>query len=192
MSPFFFLTASSACYELQKLNQGVFVKKLFSLFLLSIMVPQLALASQVENLKSVLNEYTYSMEVLWDQEDQNYAAQKRKELVLNLEKIVSAGISKEEIIEASGVKLDSISREIEARKLTSSNEIAEFLLQHKQFQKGANWVGDAVLATVFFTPFIVMIGLMIHGTLTREERLNRIDSCLEANPSNQDHCFDLI
>jgi hypothetical protein len=168
------------------------VKRLLSLFLLSVMVPQLALASQVENLKSVLNEYTYSMEVIWDQEDQIYASQKRQELVLNLEKIVSAGISKEEIIEASGVKLDSISSEIEVRKLTNSNEIAEFLLQHKQFQKGANWVGDVVIATVFFTPIIVMIGLMIHGSLTREERLNKINSCLEANPMNQDHCFDLI
>lgn len=27
---------------------------------------------------------------------------------------------------------------------------------------------------------------------TREERLNRINTCLEANPVNQDHCFDLI
>ena len=164
------------------------MKRLFGLILLSVMVPQLAIASQVENLRSVLNEYTYSMEVLWDQEDQSFASQKRQELILNLEKIVSQGITKEEIIEASGVKLDSI----EARKLSNSTEVAEFLLQNKQFQKGANWVGDVVIATVFFTPIIVMIGLMIHGSLTREQRLNRINACLAANPDNQDHCFDLI
>lgn len=156
------------------------------------MVPQLALASQVENLKSVLNDYTYSMEVIWDQEDQAYASQKRQELVLNLEKIVSQGITKEEIIEASGINLDSIASEIEARKLSHSTDIAEFLLQNKQFQRGANWIGDVVIATVFFTPIIVMIGLMIHGSLTREQRLDRINACLAANPVNQDHCFDLI
>jgi hypothetical protein len=168
------------------------MKKLLSMMLLSIMVPQLVFASQVENLKSVLNEYTYSMEVEWDQVDQNYASQKRQELISNLEKIVADGISKEEIIEASGVKLDTITKEIEARRLTNSTEIAEFLLQHRQFQRGANWVGDAVLATVFFTPIIIMIGLMIHGSLTREARLDKINACLAANPVYQDHCFDLI
>jgi hypothetical protein len=156
------------------------------------MVPQLALASQVENLRSILNEYTYSMEVEWDQHDQIFANQKRKDFVLKLERLVSAGLSKEDIIEATGVNLGTLTEEIESQRLTDSNEIAAFLIQHKQFQKGANWVGDTVLASLFFTPIIIMIGLMIHGSLTREQRLNRINSCIEANPQNQDHCFDLI
>ncbi len=156
------------------------------------MIPQLALASQASELKIILEDFTYSMEVEWDQKDQSFAALKRSEFISKLDSLLAQGLTKNDIIEASGVKLDIVMQEIQENRLTNSNEITAFLLQHREFKKGANWVGDVVIATVFFTPILVMIGLMIHGSMTREDRLNRINACLDANPINQDHCFDLI
>jgi len=168
------------------------VKRLLSVFLLSIMIPQMALASQASELKIILDDFTYSMEVEWDQKDQSFSASKRREFLSKLDVLVAQGLTKNDIIDASGVKLDIVMQEIQGQRLTNSNEISEFLLQHREFKKGANWVGDVVIATVFFTPILVMIGLMIHGSMTREDRLNRINACMDANPANQDHCFDLI
>ena len=168
------------------------MKRMISVFLLSIMIPQLALASQVRELKMILDDFTYSMEVEWDQKDQSFAALRRREFLSKLDVLVAKGMTKNDIIEASGVRLDIVMQEIQGKRLTNSNEISEFLLQHREFKKGANWVGDVVIATVFFTPILVMIGLMIHGSITREDRINRINGCLDDNPVNQDHCFDLI
>jgi hypothetical protein len=168
------------------------MKKLLGFILLSIMVPQLAFASYAGELKTILDDYTYSMEVQWDQNDQAFASQKRKEFISKLEVLINHGLSENDIIEASGVKLEDLSKEVLLRDLTNAKDIADFLSHHREFQKGANWSGDVVLASIFFTPIIVMIGLMIHGSLTREQRLNRIDSCLATNTENQDHCFDLI
>jgi hypothetical protein len=168
------------------------VKRIISVFLLTIMIPQLAMASRVSDLKMILDDFTYTMEVEWDQKDQLFAALKRREFLSKLDGLVAQGITKNDIIEASGVKLDIVMQEIQGKRLTNSNEISEFLLQHREFKKGANWVGDVIIATVFFTPILVMIGFMIHGSMNREDRLNRINACLDANPVDQDHCFDLI
>jgi hypothetical protein len=168
------------------------MKRSIALIMMLLMLPQLVLANHTTHLKAILDDYTYSMEVVWDQKDQNFAHKIQQNFISELQLLLEQGLTKEDIIKASGISLDQMAKEIEYKQIKNAQEISLFLLEHREFKKGASWVGDVILASVFFTPIIVMIGLMIHGSLTREERLNRINSCLESNPINQDHCFDLI
>lgn len=160
--------------------------------MMMLMLPQMLFAAHPESLKYLIEDYTYSMTVEWDQQDMAFANQKRADFVNELNTLVENGLTQEDIIAASGVKLDVIKNEIQMLNLKSSEEIASFLINHREFKQGANWVGDVVIATVFFTPIILMIGFMIHSSIHREERLNRINACMAANPTNQDSCFDLI
>lgn len=156
------------------------------------MLPQIVFAANPESLKNLIEDYTYSMTVEWDQQDMAFANQKRADFVHGLSSLVDSGLTKEEIMIASGVNLESIKNEVEMLNLNSSEEVASFLITRKEFKKGANWVGDVVLAAVFFTPFILMIGMMINSSIHRGERLDRINACIAANPTNQDSCFDFI
>jgi hypothetical protein len=160
--------------------------------MMMLMLPQILFAAHPESLKNLIEDYTYSMTVEWDQQDMAFANQKRADFVHGLSSLVEKGLTKEEIIIASGMNLESIKNEVEMLNLKSSEEIASFLITRKEFKKGANWVGDVVLATIFFTPFILMIGMMINSSIHRGERLDRINACIAANPTNQDSCFDFI
>jgi hypothetical protein len=168
------------------------MKSKFAFLMLMLMLPQILFAAHPESLKNLIEDYTYSMTVEWDQSDMTFANQKRADFVHGLSTLVANGLTKEEIISASGVNLESIKDQVEMLNLKSSEEVASFLISRKEFKKGANWVGDVVLATIFFTPFILMIGMMINSSLHRGERLDRINACIAANPTNQDACFDFI
>ena len=164
----------------------------FAFLIMMLMLPQIVFAANPESLKNLIEDYTYSMTVEWDQQDMAFANQKRADFVHGLSSLVDSGLTKEEIMIASGVNLESIKNEVEMLNLNSSEEVASFLITRKEFKKGANWVGDVVLAAVFFTPFILMIGMMINSSIHRGERLDRINACIAANPTNQDSCFDFI
>jgi hypothetical protein len=168
------------------------MKRKLSFLLLLILVPQMLFASSSESLKNIMDDYNYSMTVEWDQRDMAFANQKRIEFVTQLNSLVASGLTKDDIVAATGLNLDVIQHEIEILNLRNTEDLVQFLIQHKEFKTGANWVGDVVLATVFFTPIIVMIGMMIYGSVHRAERLDSINACLVANPNNQDLCFDLI
>ena len=168
------------------------MKKKLSLLLLILMLPQIVFAARPENLRDLIDDYSYAMTVEWDQKDMAFAHTKRAEFVTALSTFAQNGLTKEEIVAATGVDLVSIKNEVDRLNLRNADEVANFLINRREFQKGASWVGDVVLATVFFTPFIIMIALMIDGALHRGERLNNINACIAANPENNDFCFDRI
>jgi hypothetical protein len=168
------------------------MKKFLSIILLVLLLPQFALANNVSNLKVALDEFHYSMQVEWDQKDKVFEQEAKMKLIREFDTLLKNGLTKQEMIKATGVDIEKYSVEIQGLRLHESDEIINFLITRKEFKQGASWVGDAVLATVFFTPILIMIGFMIHSSIHKEERLNKINSCLELNPNQNDHCFDLI
>lgn len=168
------------------------MKKFLSVILLVLLLPQFAMANNVSNLKAAIDEFHYSTQVEWDQKDKVFEQEAKLKLIREFEALLKNGLTKNEMIEATGTDIEKYSVEIQGLRLQDSNQMVNFLINKREFQQGASWVGDAVLATVFFTPILIMIGFMIHSSIHKEERLNKINSCLELNPNQNDHCFDLI
>jgi hypothetical protein len=160
------------------------MKNILSLFILTLMMPQLAFASSTLSLKDVLDNYTFEMTVVWDQKDATFAEQKEAELTAGIEKLMAEGLTKNDVLEATGYDIQPLLVEVSALNLSSSSEIGEFLKTHKQSSSGANWAGEVILGVGFA---VILLGVIISKIVQQNKRY---DACVAANAGNEQFCID--
>lgn len=102
-----------------------------SLLLILCIVPQLSFASHPRALKDLVDDYTYSMTVEWDQSNQDFYQSKTEEFQKQLSVLVENGLTEQEV--------KSVFPEVNQN--VPEGELASFILNnHKSFYtKGASW-----------------------------------------------------
>ncbi len=121
-------------------------------------------------LKSMFDQYHYTLNVEWDQQDTSVPEQAKKELLKNLDQFRANGGSDLEIQETaiSLVKNENLKKQLlEAlslsRGLNLSGQQAEqftFDILSKTYNSGANWAGDETRTLLGFLIFIALIAAL--------------------------------
>ena len=73
------------------------MKRLIALILIIILCPQLALASQVENFRQLVDDYHYAATVEWDQKDAAFLVNENKKFHTVFSELRAQGLTNEEI-----------------------------------------------------------------------------------------------
>lgn len=134
------------------------MKIMLTAFLATLMFSQSLLATT--NLKSITDRYQYSLEVEWDQQDQNFLNKVNKELSNDIEGLIESGMTQEELLEEAiaSIKDEKLRNELKANiELLSVNQMnaEDFknLMLHtldKNQAQGASWnpIGKVLIGTV--------------------------------------------
>lgn len=124
-----------------------FLSVLFSLLI----IPQIALASQGDELKQAIDEYFFAMTVEWDQQDRSFAVAQEALLTQKINSMIKSGMDSSQLVEIfnsiSGLDYKQIELEIKARKLESPEQIKGLLIEKmgSRYDQGASWVGAVLI-----------------------------------------------
>lgn len=120
---------------------------------------QLAIAGEIENLKSVLDEYTYAMTVEWDQKDRTFQQKQRRLFQQKVLALVKNGLTKEEIKRAfagtPSIDIEELDAELALIHPQDTRALGR-LIQRKTLQtykKGTSW-SDGVARKL--VPFFII------------------------------------
>ena len=135
------------------------MKKVVSLFFTCILAPQFALASITTDLKSVIDDYNYSMTIEWDQQDSSFAQEKEIQLQTEINQLIQAGLTKEEFL---GLYPEAQELEEELKFIDMKNPItvAEFMQKHQKYKKGAAWSGELTEGLIAFAAILVLVAFI--------------------------------
>lgn len=127
-------------------------------FLATLMFSQSLLATT--NLKSITDRYQYSLEVEWDQQDQNFLRKVNKELSNDIEVLIESGLTQEQLLDEALSSIRDVNLRNELKEnieLLSVNKMnaEDFtnLMLHtldKNQAQGASWnpIGKVLIGTV--------------------------------------------
>jgi hypothetical protein len=163
------------------------MKKNIYVVLVFLMVPQLVFASHGAKLKELYDDYVYSMTVEWDQNDKDFASQKISAFEADVEELIAGGLTKADVLNATGVDVESLSEEVGALDINDSIKIFDFLKNHSQFKKGASWNGEVIAGAIGLTTFVVIIAIMVNRVVQQN---NRFNVCVDQNGGNEEPCID--
>lgn len=163
------------------------MRKLLLSFLLLLSLPQMIFASNPGTLKDLLDDYNYSMTVEWDQKDISFEKQKQKEFEEGINGLISAGLTKEEVLLATGIDIGAVAAEVKSLNLSNSSDIAAFLKNHKQFKRGASWSGEVIVGAIGAAAIITFFAIIINKAVQINKRF---DACVKANGGNENLCID--
>lgn len=141
------------------------------LILITIFFTNSVMASSQEGLKTLFDEYNYSLNVEWDQHDQNFLYKKNEELSNGISDLISAGMTYEDIIvfvksqlhnDKQIQELDYVLNAVEIGKMTSSEAVDFFNRAMKDSQRsGANWNASPI-NTVFIALLVMVFGFGLY------------------------------
>jgi hypothetical protein len=144
------------------------MKKLSALNILFclLLTSHLALASQKELLRSLLDEYTFVMTVEWDQRDLKFAHTQNQKLQNDLRSLIKEGLTLEEMKSVfsyySNANIDQLETELRLINFKNPRALEKFVKDKimKGYAQGASWAGDVVIfagPAILLTAIILMI-----------------------------------
>lgn len=120
-----------------------------------------------QGLKSLFDQYHYTMQVEWDQQESTTPEIAKRELLKGLDQLRLAGVSDREIREAAiaQVKDEALKREFtQALRLSetlafSAAETEQFMFDtlKQSYQQGANWSGEETYTMLGVLIFFALI-----------------------------------
>jgi hypothetical protein len=139
------------------------MKTIMKLFLCLIMTTQVAFATSNDGLKQAMDEFHFAMTVEWDQQDQTFAQTEKLKFQATIEKLISDGLTLDELKtafnEKSQLNADQIIAEIDERNITDPHEVQMYIQQKLQsnYARGASWSGE-IYEVIIATVLIVLVG----------------------------------
>jgi hypothetical protein len=150
-----------------------FMLRIISLLLLSALISVQTHAATGTGLKQAFDEFRYSVNVEWDQQDLTYYETARERLETRIGEAMANGATTEQVIEVAiaqipDAKLAAEMRQsaqlLQAGKLSAS-DARELLMKSLEAQgsRGASWtgVGSFLMNVVYFT--LAMLGLIVYA-----------------------------
>jgi hypothetical protein len=150
------------------------------------MLPQLSFAKD-QTLKALIDDYTYSLSVEWDQKDQAFAESQNEKFRLEMRSLIEAGLSKKEILEAfKSVDPQRLESELMLVDLSNPVAVANFISMKKAsaYSSGASWSGKIPTAVYVASIMAAVITLAIILTVNKAPG----SSCVEYNNSCSEKC----
>jgi hypothetical protein len=147
------------------------MKKLLSLIFTLLLVPQLSIASTSKDLKSILDEYYFSITVVWDQKDAVFAAKQEEKLLHELQTLQKEGLTKEEISSAfnSFTKLDfnEVQNELMILDLNSPEQVKTYIDEklHQSYARGASWEAGEIAGAIVGGAVLIFGVVAIGGAM---------------------------
>jgi hypothetical protein len=163
------------------------MKRLLSFILIIILCPQIALASQVENFRLLVNNYHYATTVEWDQKDKTFLIHENEKFHTAFSEMRANGLSNEEIHQVIPADWNMLERELLKINLQSSEAIQNLALKSVNRTQGASWNGEIIAPLAIGGAFALLIGYFVIVAV----KTNRaFDACVEANGGNEAACID--
>ena len=110
-----------------------------SFMIMLLLIPQLVLASNVESLLAVIDDYTYAMTVEWDQKDKVFADSINKKFQTDISQLAEQGLTLEEIkVALPQTNFEEIEAEFNTLNVNDPIAMAHFIETHKNYKKFKN------------------------------------------------------
>ena len=144
--------------------------RLISYFIAFLLIPQMTFAS-TSDLKAIIDEYTYSMTVEWDQKDKEFAQQKLSELQASLQELDLEKFSTDDLKQVFPmIRVDVLKDKFDFLKGMKSSELESFLIQNQSnlYQQGSSWNSELTFPIVFVGFFVTLVAINIYRDNTKE------------------------
>lgn len=168
----------------QKVNQPPMkpednMKKLSTLFLVLLMIPQLCFASQAKELKTIMDEYHYFITVEWDQEDNRAFEDQTKIYENKIDDLISKGLSIKD--------LGQIPQELKNLNHNDREIIMRSLKEEGLYSKGASWNGEVLAPAIM----LGIVAIALFAFIRYAAKKNRaFDECVANHGGDEQSCID--
>lgn len=139
------------------------------LFLIQLFFIQSVSAASSTGLKKMIDEFNYTVNVEWDQQDQQFIIDQKEKFLKQVNALLDSGVEPEDLIaevkeslnkQSSIEKFDFIVAQYEAQVLQPSDLINEIkLLAIDDAANGTSWMPTAGDVVMFVAPIVVFIAI---------------------------------
>lgn len=163
------------------------MKRLLSIIFVLILCPQMALASQVESFRRLVDEYQYAMTVEWDQEDKAFVEKENAKFLEGFSELRQSGLSNDEIQQVIAADWHMLEKGLLTLNLDDEKAVQALALRSLSRSQGASWNGEIIAPIAIGGAFALLIGYFVVVAI----KTNRaFDACVEANGGNEAACID--
>lgn len=160
--------------------QRSFMRNTFIFLLFLLLIPQLCFASRATELKNLIDEFTFFQEVEWDQRDQVIYHAKKTQFEKDLIYLYQHGLTLDDVKHVTSADLGRL-------HFDNTSELRDFLLQFRNYKKGANWNGDVLGPVLGISVIGIAVGVVMVMIIKANQKF---DACVAANNGDEEPCID--
>lgn len=147
-----------------------------------LLIPQFAFASiRSDELRTILDEYFYTVTVEWDQKNPLVLMEAERKLEAEMLLLAERGLTLTEVSDATGIELRELKN---ASQKSDVFLLRDYLKENMAFHKGASWNGEVLAPVIVVGTFVVIMSVLIISAN------KKYADCLKNNGGNEDACIE--
>lgn len=162
------------------------MKKILTLILSFLLIPQLAIASHAEDLKNLIDEHWYFVTVEWDQQNRDELLNAEEKLSVGFNHLLEQGLTDRDLSEVLNLSEESLA-ELKTISPGNSEALQDFIVRHQSYLKGSSWNGEITGVLLFLASVGTFLALFTVYAVSKNRKFN---ACVEAHGGNEEPCIE--